>query len=1174
MYQSLLKFEWAFYSKKISFYFVLLFFTLLGILFSTSARFPFPETAKNSPYVITYIMGLISMLGLFTASIIGAQSIFRESDSNFETILYATPIKKTPYLLSKFLSAFSISFLAILLFTIGLMFGHQFLRSRNDIYIPINIWHYVSPFLTLIIPNTIFCIAIICSIGSISKNKLALYISGLFIYFLYWGISMFSNSPIMANSSPVTDASMNWMAKLDPFGIAAFFEQTKYWTAIERNTKVLELKANFLVNRIIYFTIAMGFLTFAYAHFNFIIGKNKKVKKTSENSISTNQSHFEIKIPKLNYTLAHHLKSIWSFIKIDLHFVVLRLPFLIIVLGWLFFLCLELYGDISGTSRMPQRFATSALIVNDILKTFPLIGIIIILFYSSELFWRNQQFKFDALENSTPVSPSVLLISKWITISIIPIMLLSASIVSGCIIQFAYNNATIDWKLYVSLFYLIGLPLIFCAILAICIQALFKNKYIGLSITAFLMFITNTSLGNLIGIKHPMLKFANAFQGVYSNFNGFGQYINAFHIKMLYWLCITIVIALITNRIWSKIKLEKKIKLISIFSLSIVLSATGAFYFGSIIYSKTKLPKANELIDWQYAYEKKYNQFKQRANVTITKVITNIDLHPELNSYDVNGIYILKNKSRQNIDSILIYADPNLNQKIITIGNAKLQTEDTEFGHYWFQCIQPLKPGDSISMQFSFHYECSAFNRHDALNSIIENGSFMRISNYFPRIGYNADNEIEDELERKNRNLATSTPLIPLENKSDTNYDYNYIQLDATISTSINQTVIGVGELVNQSIKNNRQYFHYKTTAPIPFRFAISSAQYAVTEYKHKNILISAYYHPNHSENIQHIINIAKQTLDYCEQNFSPYPHKTLRIAEISSFTRGFAATAYPNCFFINETFGFQNKVEKNHEKDILNELVSHEISHFWWGNAKLNPQYKAGSKTLTETLAMYTELMIFKNTYGLENSYNRIRLHRDIYLNSRALQNEEPLYLSNPNKPFLCYDKGMVIMNQLYQVIGEKKMNTALQQLLTKHQYPNMPPVSIDLLHEIYEVTDSIHHEKINEWFKKVITYDFDVKKIFTKKTGQLNQLNLEIQAFKYEENNKGLKKSLPLNGELEIEITMKDQSKKIVVCEIIENKIITNIPLLNSPIEILIDPKVKYININENEIHNTPLK
>lgn len=436
----------------------------------------------------------------------------------------------------------------------------------------------------------------------------------------------------------------------------------------------------------------------------------------------------------------------------------------------------------------------------------------------------------------------------------------------------------------------------------------------------------------------------------------------------------------------------------------------------------------------------------------------------------------------------------------------------------------------------------------------------MRISNFFPRFGYIADNEIDDPRERVRRKLPATSLVLPLEKKNEMPYDYGYINLDAIISTTENQTAIGIGDLKAAWQKNGRNYFQYKTSSPIPFRFAVASGNYAVQKAKCNGIAIEVYYHPGHEHNIKHLIRNAKQSLAYCEENFGKYPYKIIRFVEISSFVKGFAATAYPTDFFINESFGFQNNIRQDPEKDILNEQVSHELSHTWWGNATIDTEYREGCKLLTETLAMYTELMLYKKVYGNENILSRVQIHKDIYMEQRAFEGEEPLYKSDPAKSFLAYDKGMVVMYQLELLLGEEAINKALRSFLKKYAYPNQPPVSLDLIKEFYAVSDSALHPKIDEMFKQIITHDLQLGKAFYRKTKEGKyELDLTVIAKKYKEDGKGKKTEMAFDSTIEIDIYTEDGKKQRINLLSGQHKL--KIILDSKPVKVVLDPRMRFM-------------
>ena len=89
----------------------------------------------------------------------------------------------------------------------------------------------------------------------------------------------------------------------------------------------------------------------------------------------------------------------------------------------------------------------------------------------------------------------------------------------------------------------------------------------------------------------------------------------------------------------------------------------------------------------------------------------------------------------------------------------------------------------------------------------------------------------------------------------------------------------------------------------------------------------------------------------------------------------------------------------------------------------------------LTESFAMYTELMLAKKMYGQKRVLENVNLHTGIYLNERNLETEKPLYKVNHNQTHLNYSKGMVVLYQLSEQIGEAKTNEALKNFLNKNK-------------------------------------------------------------------------------------------------------------------------------------------
>jgi aminopeptidase N len=262
--------------------------------------------------------------------------------------------------------------------------------------------------------------------------------------------------------------------------------------------------------------------------------------------------------------------------------------------------------------------------------------------------------------------------------------------------------------------------------------------------------------------------------------------------------------------------------------------------------------------------------------------------------------------------------------------------------------------------------------------------------------------------------------------------------------------------------------FHYQSSEPIPFRFAVASAKYAVASDTIDGHLIEVYYHPDHARNVAALVAGIKQTMTYCERNFSPYAYDAIRFVEISSFTQGFAATAYPGVVFMNEQ-AFHVDITADKQQDIVNQLAGHELSHEWWGVAQLIPENRQGGKVLTETLAMYTELMLYKHAHGREKMEEMVGLFRELYESGKGFSENPPLFKVGPEHSNISYNKGLLVMYEIHEMIGEEKINMALKRLLEEHAFPNPPATSLDLIEVLCTEVNAKEKERIEALFMEV---------------------------------------------------------------------------------------------------------
>jgi len=119
--------------------------------------------------------------------------------------------------------------------------------------------------------------------------------------------------------------------------------------------------------------------------------------------------------------------------------------------------------------------------------------------------------------------------------------------------------------------------------------------------------------------------------------------------------------------------------------------------------------------------------------------------------------------------------------------------------------------------------------------------------------------------------------------------------------------------------------------------------------------------------------------------------------------------------------------------------------------------------------LAMYTEMMLYKQMYGKEKMMERIKLHQQIYDEEKGFSTNLPLYKVGSGQTHISYSKGAVVMMQLSELIGEEKLNLALKHLIISTKQSGTKPISIDFIQEVLNHTEVRFHHQIKKMFMEI---------------------------------------------------------------------------------------------------------
>jgi hypothetical protein len=683
-------------------------------------------------------------------------------------------------------------------------------------------------------------------------------------------------------------------------------------------------------------------------------------------------------------------------------------------------------------------------------ENFQVLGLFLITYFINDLYWRSAAYRFNAVEGSTGFAQAKI-VAHGFSISVLILFYSILLIGEGLLFQLAYQYRIVDAGAYMGVLLFNSLPLVVLSCFLLLINAIFPHKYIALGLSfLFALLLASPIALNLF--KHPMALLLTGYSATWTDFSGYGGYPGSFLQKM-------VVGAGLVAILWMGVHALTTKRLASLLGILPVVGLL-AFTIPNYLEGYTK-PDKQEQEQKAVNYEKSYRKFQELAQPTIQRVTTTIDLYPDKKSYRIEGTYLLRNTTAVEMPAVLVNFPEGfqLESASLNYGKELVPVNEEVKAIHLKKAIQP---GDSAYLQFRLHYQWYPVNAHQPVNLIQENGSFMRISRYFPIIGYHAAMELEDSLERVQYGLGPATQLKKLEAPKDNREDF--IALDMIVSTNAQEQVIGTGELLKKWEQEGRNYFQFRAEK-IPFRFALSSASYAVRKTVHSGIPIQVYHHPLHSENVNALIEQTKRSLDYCQQQFGVYPFRSIAYAEIPSFVRGFNATAYPGVIYMNEGLAFTSNLQAEPDNDVIMELAAHELSHYWWGNNQLSPDEREGASMLTESLAMYTEMMLYKQQYGAAKMKARLALHEQLYQAEKGYFKPEPLYKVSPGATHLAYSKGALVMVKLSELLGEEKLNHILKEFLERYKYPHRA-TTLDFLELLKSRVPATKQEEILSLF------------------------------------------------------------------------------------------------------------
>ncbi|HEV2149638.1 MAG TPA: M1 family aminopeptidase, partial [Longimicrobiaceae bacterium] len=555
----------------------------------------------------------------------------------------------------------------------------------------------------------------------------------------------------------------------------------------------------------------------------------------------------------------------------------------------------------------------------------------------------------------------------------------------------------------------------------------------------------------------------------------------------------------------------------------LVLTLGGFVFYNTNVLNEYR-PSA-EGAERRAEYERRYGRYAAVPQPRVTGTRLHVEIHPERREVEVRGTYRLVNRGTVPIDSVHVATDRDVTTGAVAFSRAATRVlADAELGHEIHALAQPLRPGDSLEMRFAVRFAPRGFPNHGIDASVAENGTHFEVGDWLPAIGYQRSRELAGAGDRRVHGLAPRPAARSLHDAAarwEVARDER-IAVQAVVGTALDQTAVAPGTLRRTWTENGRRYFHYATDAPIPNRYAISSARYAVHEAQWTNpsagagetVRIQVLHHPGHAWNLDRMVRSVQASLDYFTREFGPYPHRQVRLVEAPN--PGIGLRAHPINIRYWEGFSLLNPEDDHRKIDFPFAVVAHEMAHQWWGN-QLVPADVEGAALLSESLAWYGALGVVEETYGREHLRRILDLFRESYLTPRERAGVPLLRASDW---FQAYRKGPFSMYALREYVGEERVNTALRRLLEKHG-SGAPPLatSLDLYRELQAVTPDSLRYLLHDLFEANTYWELAAERATAEQTEAGTwRVTLDVRARKVTVDTAGVETEVPMDDLVEV--------------------------------------------------------
>jgi aminopeptidase N len=1125
MFKSVAAFELRYQLKSPAFWVTFAIFLLLtfGAVASDNVQIGSGGNVwKNSPFAIAQTLMVMTVFSIFILTAFVANVVVRDDETGFGPIIHSTRLSRFDYLFGRFTGALFAGCLLFLSAPLGMILGAAMPWLDPEVLGPFNLWHYAYVYLLLCVPTLFVTGAGFFAIATATRSMMWTYVGVIVFLVLYLVATSFLSRPEFINT----------VAMVDPFGLGAYDQATRYWTAAERNSQIPDFAGYILWNRALWLGIAFALLSLAWAIYSRAAKGSRVAASEAPDKIDDEQRLNAVGTAMVPAVQAKRSSDagwsqLWALARFDIA-AAIRSPAFIVLLGIGFVNSLgslwyadEFYGN---TIHPVTRVMIEAL-----QGAFTIIPLIIAIYYAGELVWRDRDRRMHEIIDSTPAPDWAFVVPKIVAISIVLFSTLAVSVLAAVAVQALKGHFDFEMSKYLAWYMLpTTVTVVLFAVLAIFMQTVVPHKTLGWML--MLLFVVAQITLDRLGFEHNLYQYAGTPGTLLSDMNGQGDFGRIAWWFQAYWSTAAVLLAVFAYALWRRgigapfvtrlARLPRKLRgapgLVAAAAVVTMSVLGGWIYYNTNVLNDytTRLSRERQQAD----YEKALIGYEAVPQPRITDVKLAVDLYPSEPRAVTRGSYVIQNRTGKPLDRVHVRWIKPLQMTKLDVEGAKLETEHVDQDYRIYRFDSPMAPLETRTIRFETLRAQQGFRNSENEHRIVDNGTFLDNTEIAPMLGMDRNGVLQDRAKRRKYGLPPELRPARLEDESARNFnglrhDSDWVNSDITVSTTADQIAIAPGYRESDTVMNGRRTTRYRSDAPINNFFSVQSARYEVAKDRWQDVELTVYHDPAHAYNVPRMNTAMKASLDYFTARFSPFQFRQVRILEFPNYAQ--FAQSFANTIPYSEGIGFIADFRDPEKIDMVTYVTAHEVGHQWWGHQVISSDQQGGT-FIVESLAQYSALMVMEQMYGPEEIRRFLKFELDKYLRSRGGEVLEELPLMRvENQPYIHYQKGGLALYLLKDQIGADKVNEALRGLLGEFAFKPAPYAnSTDLIRRFRAVAGPEQQQLITDLFEKITLYDVKVTDVKSKRRADGRwDVTLDVEAHKLHADGKGKETEAPLD-------------------------------------------------------------